>query len=346
MAKRVLGWKLGEIAKIIEGTLDGPAEMVIDQLDQAHANNPGALAFCESPAFLAKAMESTIGALLVTPSADVKGRPCIRVEKPRLAFFKLLHMAERKQEVTAGIHLTADIHPSARVSETASVGAYSVIEADCVIADHAVVGPNCFVGPGCELSENVRLYPDVTLVQDVVIGARSVVFSGCVIGADGFGFVWDGSRHVKVPQVGGVRIGMDCEIGANACIDRAMVGDTILGDGCKLDNFVHIAHNNELGNHVVIAAQTGFSGTVTVKDRVTIGGQSGAKEGTVIGSDIQLGGRTGVMQDLTEPGAYFGVPAVPVKEHLRIMLLQQKLPEMMKRIKALEEALAKAEAKP
>jgi UDP-3-O-[3-hydroxymyristoyl] glucosamine N-acyltransferase len=125
-----------------------------------------------------------------------------------------------------------------------------------------------------------------------------------------------------------------------------MVGDTILGDGCKLDNFVHIAHNNELGNHVVIAAQTGFSGTVTVKDRVTIGGQSGAKEGTVIGSDIQLGGRTGVMQDLTEPGAYFGVPAVPVKEHLRIMLLQQKLPEMMKRIKALEEALAKAEAKP
>lgn len=340
-----MGWKLGEIAKNIEGTLEGPAEMLINQLDQAHANNPTAIGFCESPSFLAKALQSTIGALIVTPEADVEGRPCIRVAKPRLAFFKLLHMAERRTEPVPGVHPTAEINPTAQVSSSSSIGAYAVIDADTLIGDGAIIGANCYVGPGCELGEGVRLYPHVTLVQDVIIGSRSVVFSGSVIGADGFGFVWDGTKHVKVPQVGGVRIGEDCEIGANTCIDRAMAGDTIIGDGCKLDNFVHIAHNNDLGNNVVIAAQTGFSGTVTVKDRVTIGGQSGAKEGTTIGPDIQLGGRTGVMQDLTEPGAYFGVPAIPVKEHLRIMLIQQKLPEMLKRIKALEEALAKADSK-
>jgi UDP-3-O-[3-hydroxymyristoyl] glucosamine N-acyltransferase len=158
-----------------------------------------------------------------------------------------------------------------------------------------------------------------------------------VIGADGFGFVWDGTRRVKVPHTGGVEIGSDVEIGVNTAIDRATSGETLIGDGVKIDNLVQVGHNTSIGAHSVLAALVGVSGSVTLGERVVVGGQSGFADHLTVGDDVVLAGRTGLFSDLLDPGEYFGLPPKPIGQAMRTIALQQKLPDLVARIRALEE---------
>jgi UDP-3-O-[3-hydroxymyristoyl] glucosamine N-acyltransferase len=270
-------------------------------------------------------------------------KPHIKVDSPRVAFGMLLALSARPLPLQAGIHETALISPLAEVHESASVGPYVVVEAGAKIGAGARVYPFCYVGEGCSIGEKAVLYPNVTLYQDVEVGARAIIHSSAVLGADGFGFVWDGKRRIKVPQVGRVLIGDDAEIGAASTIDRATAGSTVIGRGTKIDNLVQVGHNVRIGEDGVIAGQSGISGSCVVGDRFVMAGQCALSDHATITDDVTFAGRTATSKDITEPGVYFGVPAKPAQEGLRAFMLQPKLPEMFARIKKLEKRLAELE---
>jgi UDP-3-O-[3-hydroxymyristoyl] glucosamine N-acyltransferase len=270
----------------------------------------------------------------------------IRVTDPRVAFAKALEMIYPRKRALAGIHPTAVIAQSARLGHNCSVGA-------CVcIGENTKVGDDCQIGAGCVLGDDVAigngctLHGHVTIYDGVSIGARAILHAGVVIGADGFGFALADDHYEKFPQVGTVEVGDDVEIGANCCIDRAALGVTKIGDGTKLDNLVHVAHNCVLGRHVVVAAQTGFSGSVTVGDYAVIGGQAGIGEKARIESKAIVGGKAGVLTSQTvragEP--VWGIPARPLRGHLKGLAYVQKLPELNVAIREIRQRLAELES--
>lgn len=216
------------------------------------------------------------------------------------------------------------VHPSA------VLGRGVVLGSDVSIGAGAVIGDRCLIGDGCILHPQVTLYPGVR------VGARTIIHSGARIGSDGFGYVPVEGKHQKVPQVGECIIGEDVEIGANTTIDRGSIGATEIGDDVKIDNLVHIGHNVRVGAHSIIVAQTGISGSVTVGQRVTLAGQVGVVGHLRIADNVTIGGKSVVWGSIDEPGVYSGNPARPHKESLRTQAAVARLPELMKRLRALE----------
>jgi UDP-3-O-[3-hydroxymyristoyl] glucosamine N-acyltransferase len=248
--------------------------------------------------------------------------------------------------------LPAGVHPSAVIAASAEIGANCHIGAFVSIGENARIADGCQIGTGCVLGDDVTigngstLHARVTIYDRVMIGARVIIHSGCVIGADGFGFLLDGDHYEKFPQVGAVEIGEDVEIGANCCIDRAALGFTRVGKGTKIDNLVHIAHNCSIGQHVIVVAQTGFSGSVTVGDYAVIGGQVGVGEKARIESRAIVGGKAGVLTSQTvragEP--VWGIPARPLRRHLKGLAFVQKLPELNELVRELRQRVTDLEA--
>lgn len=329
-------WTLGELAQTFGGELKGPADMVIRRPAPSHDMSADGLSFAESEAYLATAERAGIGAVLVSRELREPAIPHIRVDHPRAAFGQFLAMVQRPLPLDASVHPTAVVSPEASLGEGVSVGPYAIIERGAVLGNGAKVYPHCYVGENCHVGAGSILYPHVTLYQDVVLGDQCIIHSGTVLGADGFGYVWTGKNHHKVPQVGGVEIGDRVEIGSNTSIDRATAGNTKIGSGTKIDNLVQVGHNVKIGKDTVIAGMAGVPGSVTIGDRVTVGGAVVMNDHITICDDVVLGGRSGVDRDITEPGQYFGTPARPVMEALRAFSLLPKLPDMMSRIRQLE----------
>lgn len=336
MEKQTARWTLGEIAAMIQGELDGPADKPIDRPVSAATPDARGIAFAESDKYLAQAEQSGVGAVLLAKDIRKTDIPSIRVDNPRLAFFMMLKLSERPLPASTGIHPTSVVAEDAVIDPTASIGAYAVVEAGSVVGAGAQVFPFCYVGANCRIGARTILYPHVTLYRDVTIGEDSIIHSGAVIGADGFGFVWDGSQRIKVPQIGNVVIGQNVEIGSNTTVDRATAGDTSIGDGTKIDNLVQVAHNNRIGKHTVIAGCTGLAGSVEIGDRCVIGGMVGFRDHVSLGDDVFVAGMSGIEKDLAGPGQYFGVPALPALEAMRIFKIHQRLPEIMSRLRELE----------
>ena len=341
MEKRQARWTLGELASLLGGSLDGPADLPIDRPVSVDTVDPLGISFAESPEYLAQA--GGVGALLLAPDSESNGKPAIRLASPRMAFGMLLALATRPLPLEPGIHPSAVVHADASIDASASIGPFVVVESGASIGPGARIFPFCYVGENCTVGAGSTLYPNVVVYQDVTIGDRCVVHSGVVLGADGFGFVWDGKQRIKVPQVGSVTIGNDVEIGANTTIDRATAGETSIGDGVKLDNLIQIGHNSSIGEHSVLAGHTGISGSTKVGKRVVMGGGVGTNDHITITDDVILGGRSGVDRDITEPGQYVGVPARPAAEGLRALLIVPRLPELLSRIRALEKKLKELE---
>lgn len=312
------GWTLEELASRVGGVADGAVGAKYLRPVSASTPDPAGVAFAESKAYLEVARTSGVGALLVAPETPFDG-PCVRVPNPRVAFLALLTAYGARREDASGVA------PSAVVSPDATVGS------------GATIGPGCFVGPGCSVKSGTVLGPNVTLVQDVRIGENCRVHAGAVLGADGFGFAWDGTRHVKIPQVGGVVIGDDVEIGANCCIDRATCGDTMIGTGTKIDNLVQIGHNSILGRHVVVAGCTAIAGSVSIGDGVVIGGLTAVSDHVSICAGARIGGMSGVARDVTEPGDYSGHPLRPTIEHLRTQALTGRLRKLFDQVHELSQ---------
>ena len=335
------GWTLGQLGQLLGAEVRGPEGLTIRRPVPAGSDDPEGLTFAESSKYLETVLASKVGAVIVDRETPEFDKPSLAVDAPRLAFFQVLSMAERRHLMPPGVHPTAIVDPGAIVSASACIGPYVVVAGDTTIGDRVQVFPFCYIGPGCSIGADSRLMPGVVLVQDVSLGERNLVHSGAVLGSDGFGFVWDGERQIKIPQVGGVQIQPDVEIGSNTTIDRATSGDTTLSDDVKIDNLVHIGHNSHIGAHTVLAGLVGVSGSVTLGERVVVGGQTGFADHLTVGDDVHMAGRTGVFGDLLEPGEYFGVPPRPIGHAMRVMALQQRLPELVARIRALEEELEK-----
>ena len=343
METTTAGWTLAELATILGGELLGPPDLRVAGPGNADSDDPNALAFAESEAYLIKLAASKVGAVLTRPDFPTRLKPSILVSNPRESYAKFLELCRRELPIESGIHDRAVVSPQASVAESAFIGAYAVVERGASIGAGAKVYPFCYIGENCLIGDGTVVYPHAVLYRDVRVGARSVIHSGAVLGADGFGFTWNGSRQVKIPQVGTTRIGDDVEIGACSTIDRAMMGETSIGDGTKIDNQVQVAHNCRIGDHTVIASQAGISGSTVIGDRCTLAGQTATVDHITIGNDIILTGRAAASKDLDAPGAYRGAPARPYAEELRLEAAYRRLPDMLKRVRDLERRLKELE---
>jgi UDP-3-O-[3-hydroxymyristoyl] glucosamine N-acyltransferase len=300
---------------------------------------PADVSFLTHVRHLAAARASRAGALL--GPEDVTGMPCpvLRAPAPRLALIELLRLFHPAGGAATGTHPSAVVGDGAAVDPTASVGAFVVIEANAVVGPNARLYPFVYVGAGAEIGESSTLYPHVVVRDGVRIGRRVIIHPGAVLGADGFGYEFDGARHRKIPQIGGVLIEDDVEIGANTTIDRSMVGDTVIRRGTKIDNLVQIAHNVEVGADSIVAAQTGVAGSCRLGQATVLGGQVGIADHVNLGDGVVLAAQSGVMSDLPVSGRYLGTPARPAPLTRRIWVTEAHLPELVRRVRGLERRL-------
>ncbi|SFO94014.1 UDP-3-O-[3-hydroxymyristoyl] glucosamine N-acyltransferase [Amycolatopsis arida] len=333
-------WTLADLASLLHATVGAAPDFVVQRPASADSDDPHGLAFCESERYLKIAEHASVGAVILPTGSAIDGKPYLTADDPRTAFEKFLTLCKRPLPLATGIHPTAIIHPDSHIHDTAAIGAYVVVERAAVIEPGARIFPFCYVGESCLVGTGSVLYPHVVLYQDVALGQHCTMHSHATLGADGFGFSWDGNTWRKVEQIGRVTIGDNVEIGAGTTIDRATTEATTVAAGTKLDNLVHIAHNVSIGPHSALAAQAGIAGSAVLGQRVTLGGQTGIADHTVVGDDVTLAGRTATSRDLLRPGAYYGNPAMPLPEGLRVAALLAQLPRLHDRIQALETALA------
>jgi UDP-3-O-[3-hydroxymyristoyl] glucosamine N-acyltransferase len=330
---------LTALAGVLGGEAHGEAALPLLRPVPADQGDPQGVAFAESERYLRLAEASGVGALVVARGTATRC-PRVEVDDPRRAFLVLLTLAERSEAPAAGVHPSAFVHPGARIADGSSIGPFATVGEGSVVHSGAYVGPGCHIGPRCVVGEGTWLLANAVLVQDVRTGARCRILPGAVVGAEGFGFAWDGSRHVRIPQVGGVVLGDDVEVGANACIDRATCGDTVVGSGTKIDNLVQVGHNARIGRHVVLAGQSGLAGSVTLGDGVVAGGQSAFADHVTVAAGSSIAGRSGVTRSIDEPGEYAGYRSRPIREALRDEALVRRLAELVERVRVLEATLA------
>lgn len=336
----IQGMRVSDLAKQLQASYEGDGELEIRRALSVEEAGPADLSFAAGRKGAALAAGSQAGCLIVD-AAFPAGRTLIRVQDPRTAFAMALAMLYPPKRYAPGIHPTAVVASSARLGEGVHVAPHAVIGENAQIGANSVIGAGCFIGDNAILGPNALLHPRVTIYDGVRIGARAILHAGAVIGADGFGFVRVGPAYQKFPQVGGVELGDDCEIGANATVDRAALGATRLGNGVKLDNMVHIGHNCRIEDHVVIAAQTGMSGGCVIETGAVIGGQVGMGDKVRVESGAVLGSGSGILTAKIVRGGetYWGTPARPLKEYLRQLAHVAALPALAARVKELEKRL-------
>ena len=235
-----------------------------------------------------------------------------------------------------GIHPGSIIAPSARVEATAHIGPHCVVGAGVTIGARTVLMGGNHVGRGSSLGDDVCLFPNVVIYQKTLIGHRVVIHAGTVIGSDGYGYVFDEGRHRKVLQVGNVILHDDVEIGANAAIDRAALGATVIGAGTKIDNLVHVAHNVVMGRHCLVMGQAGIAGSTRLGDYAVVASQAGIAGHLQLGRQAMVGAKSGVMRDIPDGGKVLGIPAMPDKQAKRQMIAVQQLPDLIRRLRDLE----------
>jgi UDP-3-O-[3-hydroxymyristoyl] glucosamine N-acyltransferase len=338
--------KLREIAERLECRLDGDGEIDIRRVAGIEEAGPGDLTFFTNPKY-ASALRKT-GASAVILGDNAEAAPCamLRVRQPYLAFAKAVEFFAGDDRPAAGIHRLADVASTAVVSSDASIGPFAVIGDDARIGARTVVYPLVTIGRGAQIGDDCVIHSRVSIRERVQIGHRVIVQDGAVVGSDGFGFAKrpDGTHH-KIPQIGGVVIEDDVEIGANAAIDRPAVGETRIGAGTKIDNLVQVAHGVTIGRDVLLAAQVGIAGSTTIEDTVTLAGQVGVSGHITIGKGTIATAQTGIPNSV-EPGSFIsGYPAINNRDWLKSSAIFRKLPELRKTIAELEARLNKLEAR-
>lgn len=306
-------FRLDELVAQLGGEIAGDGSVVVHRIAAFDEAGEGDLAFVVSRKYLARAAECGASALIVpTPARDVIERPRIVTPDPYLYFARAAQLFNPLPAVEAGVHRLAAVLSSVPASVQIDAGAS--IEAGVELGEGVVVGSGCHIGRGSRIGAGTRLAPRVTIYPGCVVGARCIVHSGAVIGADGFGFARSADgQWVKIPQVGKVIIGDDVEIGANTTIDRGALGDTVIGDGCKLDNQIQIAHNVHIGEHTAIAGCVGIAGSTHIGRRCQIGGQAGIIGHLRIADDVVISAGTLVSKSITRAGVY--TANLPLQAH-------------------------------
>ncbi|MCF8031768.1 MAG: UDP-3-O-(3-hydroxymyristoyl)glucosamine N-acyltransferase [Desulfarculaceae bacterium] len=339
-------FSLGQVAQLVGGDLQGPAERTVSGIQGIEQAGPSDLTFLANPKY-APALESCRAGVVLVGRAQ-KTPPelaVIRVDNPYLAYAKLLTAAFTPPYEPLGVDSRAVVHPSARIGPDCSVHPLAVVGAEAKLGSRVVIHSGAVLGRGVSVGDDTVIHPNVVIYDGCVIGSRCIIHGGSVIGADGYGFVFDGSGHYKIPQVGIVQIDDEVEIGAGNTIDRAANGRTWIQRGVKTDDQVHIAHGCTIGENSLLVAQVGISGSSKLGKGVVLGGKVGVAGHIEIGDGVQVGGGSGVAQSI-EPGQIVsGYPVMPHRLWLRTRSLVKKLPELFKRVKQLEQRLGEDESK-
>jgi len=326
--------QLSELAQLLSGRLIGP-DIAISGVNTVEEAGPAELSFLANPKYKAKALASRAGALIVAEELPGSFSQII-VANPYLAFTQALSLLNPVRQPEPGVAAGAHICAGAKIDASASVMAGAYIGEGAVIAAGAVIWPGCFVGDGAAVGSRTVLNPNVTLYHGCRLGDDCIVHAGAVIGSDGFGFVWDGQQHRKIPQVGVVIVGNNVEIGANCTVDRAALSQTVIGDGTKLDNLVQVAHNVVIGDNCLLVAQCGIAGSTRLGRNVTIAGQAGVLGHITLGDGCVASAKAGVAGNLAAGQVVSGYPAFEHRRWLRSQQAFKDLPDMLKRIRELE----------
>ena len=344
MAKGV-GFTLGELARALHATLEGDPATVVTGVAPLESAARDQISFLVDARYTDAAKASRAGALLAGPDVSGLPGPVLRVSAPHRALIDLLTLFHPPAGAVPGIAPSAVVARDASVAPTATVGALAVIESGAVIGPLARIGPLAFVGAGAQVGEASVVHARVALCAGATLGKRVVVHPGAVIGADGFGYVFDGEAHRKIPQVGSVRLEDDVEIGANTTIDRATLGETIVRRGTKIDNLVQVGHNVEIGEHSIIVALVGISGSCRIGRGVVLAGQVGVNDHVTIGDGAVVAAQSGIARDVAPGEKMLGSPARPLMESKRLFVLEGELPELVRRLRDAERRLADLEAR-
>jgi UDP-3-O-[3-hydroxymyristoyl] glucosamine N-acyltransferase len=343
--KKSSGIKLKDLAKILEGELSGDGETLISGVSGIREAKEGDITFIVSPKFKHELEQTKASAVIATKEFKELKKNFIFVENPYYAFSKALKYFYEEEYRPLGVDTRAVIGKDTSIGKDVSIHPLAVIGDNAKIGDRVRVYPGVFIGNNTIIGDDTLIYPNVTVREDVIIGKRVILHSGVVIGGDGFGYAADKGRHHKIPQVGGVVIKDDVELGANVTVDRATLGKTIVKRGTKVDNLVQIAHNVVVGEDTIIVAQAGISGSVEIGRHCVIGGQVGFVDHIKIGDNVMIGSQSGVMSDVEPNQVILGSPAMPHKDFFRAQAVYQKLPEMRKKVAELEKRLTELEKK-
>lgn len=330
-----------ELADFLGCALEGDGAVPISGVASHASAKAEDLIYVDSPRHLQSAAASAARCAVIGAGLSLPGKTLIRAADPKAAFARAAAWLIPPPTIAGGIHPTAIIAESVRLGIEVSVGPYAVIEEDVRIGAGSEIGAFCFLGRGTRLGEGCRLFPRVTIYSGVSLGNRVILHSGAVIGSDGFGYVSENRKRLKFPQVGGVEVQDDVEIGANTTIDRGSLDLTKIGAGAKLDNLVHVAHNVTIGENTVIAAQTGVSGSSNVGANVAIGGQVGIADHCEIEDGAILGAQAGIPTGKTirKGQLVWGTPARPLAKFKEQFVWLARLPELAERIKKLEDRI-------
>ena len=328
------------IATLVSGELIGDAAAEVKgvaPLDRAEASD---LSILSSGKYAPMMATTKAGVVLVDPEfRDAPGAPGARivVEKPLEKLLALLPRLYPPELAAPGVAATARIGKGARLGKRVAIGEYAIIGANTALGDDVVIGSHCVVGDRVSIGRGTRLWPSVTIYTGATLGERVFVHSGARIGCDGFGYVFHEGAHQKIPHVGRCIIGDDVEIGANTTIDRGSIDDTVVGNGTKIDNLVHIAHNVRIGEKCLLMAQVGVAGSVTIGDGAILAGQAGISGHLSIGAGARLAAQAGVFGDIPAGETWSGYPARPHRDALRASAALFKLAGMMRRLEKLLE---------
>lgn len=336
---------LGELVSRLGGELIGDSSIKVRQIASLEAAGPGDVAFLSNPRLRGALESSRASVFLLSPkAAGLTERTRILTPDPYLYFAKVAQLFNPPKSATTGVHPTAVV--ASALPASVSVGPQAVIGNACVIGENCVVGAGCVIGDGVSVGADSLLHAGVKIYDSCVIGARAILHSGAVIGADGLGFARDANKHwVKIPQIGRVIIGDDVEIGANTTVDRGALDDTVIGNGVKLDNLIHVAHNCKVGDDTIMAAMAGLAGSTTVGRRVMVGGKAGFSGHLEVADDVTVSADTNVTKTIDKPGVYTSM--IPLQTHadwVKNFSHLRRLDAMAERLRELEKKLAAKES--
>ena len=336
---------VNEIARHIHGKVFGDGDIEIKSLSGIKEAQPGDITFVANSKYFSLVEKTKASAIICPEHLTAEGKTLIQTANPSLSFARVVPLfVEAPAPPSPGVHPTAIVGPDAVLGEGVSIGPYTVIENGARIGARTVIGSQCFIGHHVSIGEDSLIYANVSVRERVSLGSRVIIHCGTVIGSDGFGFVDIEGRHEKIPQIGTVEICDDVEIGANVTIDRARFHKTVIGAGTKIDNLVQVAHNVRIGEHCLIIAQVGISGSDIIEDRVVLAGQAGLAGHLTIGEGAIVAAQAGVVSSVPPHTIVSGYPAKPHQTAKKINAYVQRLPVYVKKISELQKQIEALQA--
>lgn len=336
-----------QIAKVLNATIEGNPDVAVSSFSKIEEGKPGSLTFLANPKYTHYIYETQASIVLVNndfiPEHPIKAT-LIKCANAYASLAILLDLVEKSKPQKKGIEPMSHVDSSATLGENIYIGAFSYISSGSKIGNNVQIYPQVYIGDGVTIGENTIVYPGAKIYPGSKIGNNCIIHAGAVIGSDGFGFAPENGVYKKIPQLGIVIIEDDVEIGANTTIDRAVMDATIIRKGVKLDNLIQIAHNAEVGENTVMAAQVGISGSTKVGKNCMFGGQVGLGGHINIGDNVNVGAQSGIISNIKDGSKVFGSPAIPVKDFLRSSIIFPKLPDMYKEISKLQNEIEKLKA--